>query len=135
MIHLDFARLPAYVFSGVLLALVMYATRSVFASMLLHILNNIASLYTEQYVMKFTSAVGQRGFLLVFILVCVFLLSLVLFFMETQRIYQEYGLKAVTSPYVRRRRRGEPSGAVEALTAPPFVIFVVMYIAFTLLLG
>ena len=135
MIHLDFLRLPAYVYSGVILALVLYATRSVLASMLLHILNNIAALWTEQYVEKFTAAAGQRGVLLVFILLCVLFVSLILFFMEAQRIYQDYGVSAVPSPHVRKRKRGEPSGAVEALTAPPFVLFIVMYIAFTLLAG
>ena len=134
MLHLNFARLPAYVFSGIVLALVAYAARSVLASMLLHILHNIASLWTEGYVAKFSDAAGARSVLLVFILMCILLLSVILFFMEAQRIYQDYGMNAVPSPYVRRRKRGEPTGALEAVSVPPFVVFVVMFIVFTFIL-
>lgn len=133
MIHMDFMRLPAYVWSGIILALVFYATRSVFASILLHILNNIAALWTDVYVTKFSSAAGQQSVLLCFILICLFALALILFFWEAQRIYQEYGENGVPSPHVRRRKRGEPKGTMEALTAPPFVLFIIMYVVFTLL--
>ena len=135
MIHMDFMRLPAYVFAGIVLALVFYTTRSVFASVLLHVLNNIAALWTDVWAEKFSAAAGKQGVLLQFILICLFMTALVLFFWEAQRIYQEYGENGVPSPHVRRRKRGEPSGALEALTTPPFVIFIVMYIVFTLLRG
>ncbi len=134
MLHLNFARLPAYVFSGIILALVAYAARSVLASMLLHILHNIAALWTEGYVAKFSDAAGARSVLLVFILVCVLFVSLILFFMEAQRIYQDYGENAVPSPYVRRRKRGEPAGVLEAISVPPFVLFVLMFIVFAFVL-
>ena len=134
MLHLNLSRLPAYVFSGIVLAMVAYAARSVLASMLLHILHNIAALWTEGYVAKFSDAAGARSVLLVFILVCVLFISLILFFMEAQRIYQDYGENAVPSPHVRRRKRGEPSGALEAISVPPFVVFVVMFVVFSLVL-
>ena len=63
------------------------------------------------------------------------MISLVLFFWEAQRIYQEYGENGVPSPHVRRRKRGEPSGVMEALTAPPFMLFIVMYVLFTIFKG
>lgn len=135
MMHLNFVRLPAYFFSGLLLALVLYATRSLLASMLLHILNNIGALWTEQYAVNFVQTAGERSVLLVFILVSVLLASLMLFFMEAQRIYRDYGEAAVPSPYVRRRKRGEPSGVAEAITTPPFVLFALMYIVFTFISG
>jgi len=135
MIHMDFMRLPAYVFAGIVLALVFYATRSVFASVLLHVLNNIAALWTDVWAQKFSAAAGKQSVLLSFILISLFLTALILFFWEAQRIYQEYGENGVPAPHIRRKKRGEPSGVLEALTTPPFVIFVVMYIVFTLLRG
>lgn len=136
MMHLDLVQLPAYFYSGVILALVLYATRSLFASMAVHIGNNIAALWTEQLVSRFSEAVGQRGILLVFILVSVLMITLVLFFMEAERIYRDYGIHAVPSPHAdHRRKRGESSGALEALTTPPFVAFIVMTIVFTLFMG
>lgn len=134
MIHMDFRRLPGYVLAGIVLALVFYITRSVFASILLHILNNIAALWTDAYTQKFAS-IGIRGVLLSFILICLFMIALILFFWEGERIYQEYGENGVPSPHVRRRKRGEPSGAMESLTSLPFIAFVLMYIVFTLLKG
>lgn len=135
MIHMDFMRLPAYVFAGIVLALVFYTTRSVFASVLLHVLNNIAALWTDVWAQKFSAAAGKQSVPLSFILISLFLTALILFFWEAQRIYQEYGERGVPSPHVRRKKRGEPSGVLEALTTPPFVIFIVMYIVFTLLRG
>jgi len=135
MIHMDFMRLPAYILAGIVLALVFYTTRSVFASMLLHILNNLASLWTDFAAEKLLAAAGKQSLLLSFILVCLFMISLVLFFWEAQRIYQEYGENGVPSPHVRRRKRGEPSGVMEALTAPPFMLFIVMFVLFTIFKG
>lgn len=135
MIHMDFMRLPAYVFAGIVLALVFYATRSVFASVLLHVLNNIAALWTDVWAQKFSAAAGKQSVLLSFILISLFLTALILFFWEAQRIYQEYGENGIPSPHIRRKKRREPSGVLEALTTPPFVIFIVMYIVFTLLRG
>jgi len=135
MMHLNFVRFPAYLFSGVLLALVLYATRSVFASMVLHILNNIAALWTEEYAEKFQSASGSRSVLLVFILACILFVSLILFFMEAQRIYQNYGENAVPSPYVPKNKQKDRIGVLEAISVPPFVAFIVICIAFAIIAG
>ena len=94
----------------------------------------IAALWTDAYTQKFAS-IGIRGVLLSFILVCLFMIALILFFWEGERIYQEYGENGVPSPHIRRRKRGEPSGAMESLTSLPFIAFVLMYIVFTLLKG
>ncbi len=130
MMHLSFVRLPAYFFSGVILALTMYATRSVFASMLVHAANNIAALWLERYFYTAAAETGEQGVLLVFVLLCVLFVSLILFAMTAQRIYTGYGVTNTPSPHVHKRKRGD-TGAVEAFTAPPFLLLVVLFIIFT----
>lgn len=130
MMHLSFVRLPAYFFSGVILALTVYATRSVFASMLVHAANNVAALWLERYFYTAAAETGDQGVLLVFVLLCVLFVSLILFAMTAQRIYTGYGVTNTPSPYVHKRKRGD-TGAIEAFTAPPFLLLFVLFIIFT----
>lgn len=133
MMHLNPMRLPAYFFCGILLAIVAYATRSVFAPMLVHVLNNIAALFLDGFVYSVAGNKEDRGVLLGFILACVLFVSLVLLFMEAQRIYSGYGVTGVRSPHVRSRKKNEPLGVVDALIAPPFVAFVILFFVISLL--
>ena len=133
MMHLNLVRLPAYFFCGILLAIVAYATRSVFASMVVHLCNNVAALFLDRFVYNVAGNTGDRGILLAFILSCVLFVSLVLLFMEAQRIYSGYGVTGVSSPYVRSKKKKEPLGAGDALLAPPFVVFVILFIVISLL--
>lgn len=131
MMHLSFVRLPACFFSGVILCLTMYATRSVIASMVVHAANNIVTLFVDRYLYTAARELGERGVLLTFILVSVLLLSLILFSMSAQNAYTVYGVTNVPSPYVRRKKRGESVWAFEAIFAPPFVFLVVLFVIFT----
>ncbi len=131
MMHLSFARLPAYLFSGVILSLAMYATRSVIAPMLVHALNNVVALWMDRYLYKAAGELGERSVLLTFILVSVLLVSLILFSMLAQNIYTVYGVTNVPSPHVRTKKRGESVWAIEAIAAPPFLFLVVVFVIFT----
>lgn len=132
MLHLSFAQLPVYFFCGMILAVVLYTTRSVFAPMIVHLLNNIATLLLDRFVYNVAGNTEGRGVLLSFILLCVLFVALILLFMEAQRIYTGYGITGVPSPHVRVRKKNEPLGAVDALVAPPLVAFVIMFIVISL---
>ena len=131
VMHLNFARLPAYFFSGIMLSLVLYATRSVLAPMLVHALHNVTALWTDRYLQKAAGTPAGSGALLAFLLFSALFISLVLLFLEGERIYTGYGVTAVPSPYVRRRKKNEPRGVLEAIAAPPFILFLVMTVVFT----
>lgn len=133
MMHLNLARLPAYFFCGILLAIVAYGTRSVFASMIVHLLNNVAALFLDRFVYNVAGNTEDRFVLLSFILICVLFVALILLFMEAQRIYSGYGVTGVRSPYVQNRKKNKTSGAMDACIAPPFVAFVILFIVITLL--
>ena len=133
MMHLNLARFPAYFFCGVLLAIVAYATRSVFAPMVVHLLNNVAALFLDRFVYNVAENTEGRSILLSFVLTCILFVSLVLLFMEAQRIYSGYGVTGVRSPYVRSGKKSDAPGAMDALIAPPFVAFVILFIVISLL--
>ncbi len=133
MMHLSFRRFPAYLYCGILLALLLYATRSVLAPMIAHSLNNVAALWIDRIIGRSSAAAGGRGALLVFLLVLVLFVVLILFFNEAQRIYKGYGEEAVPAPYVRRRKPGESAGILQALAAPPFIVYAAAFAVLTLL--
>ena len=86
--------------------------------MIVHLLNNIAALFLDRFVYNVAGNQENRGILLAFILCCVLFVSLVLLFMEAQRIYSGYGVTGVSSPYVRTKKKKEPLGVGDALLAP-----------------
>lgn len=93
-IHFDIRNLPVYLFSGLLLILVLYATDSLIATMLLHSLYNVVSLLGGQYVQALFDFTGNLQ-LLLFILTFVLFISLILFCRFGVRIYrarQESGI-------------------------------------------
>ncbi len=131
MMHLSFERLPACFFSGVVLSLTMYATRSVIAPMLVHAANNIVTLFADRYLYTAADSLGERGVLLTFILMSALLVSLLFFAMLAQNAYTVYGVTNVPSPHVREKKRTERVLAVEVITAPPFLFLVVLFVIFT----
>ena len=132
MMHLNFSQLPVYFYCGIMLAIVLYTTRSLFAPMLVHLLNNIATLLLDRFVYNVAENTEGRGVLLSFILLCVLFVSLILLFLEALRIFTGYGITGVPAPHVRVRKKNEPLGAIDALVTPPFVAFVILFIVISL---
>lgn len=134
LIHLNWQKFPAYFFSGIVLACVVYMTRSVFSSMVIHSCNNIAALLLDQYMQNALSASGVSRVLIVFCLTSIFLVFLILLFWQAQRLYEDYGVSGVASPYVHRsKKKNGVSPTLSAVTTPPFVLLVVLCVIFSLI--
>ena len=73
MLHFDLFLFPVYLFSGLLLALTMYATGSSIASMAVHMAFNVFGLFGQPYLNAFYTITGGTGGLFIFML-CVFTL-------------------------------------------------------------
>ncbi len=131
LMHMSYARLPAYFFSGVVLCLTLYATRSLLAPMLVHACNNVAALFLDRYLYAAVPEIGERSVLLVFILFCVLFVSLICFALSAQNIYTAYGVTNTPSPHIRKKKRGETGGFFAAVGAPPFVLLIVLFVIFT----
>ncbi len=131
MSHYSFARLPVYLFSGIVLALVLYATRSLLASVLIHVLNNVSVLFLEKYVLHIAEKQNISMILLIIILVTAALVSLTLFCGEAAGIYRGYAEDAVPVEYGEGKRKNFFAVIAETCFSPTFLILAVIFITVT----
>ncbi len=122
LIHFNLIKIPVYFFYGVVLALVLYATRSLFATMLIHAANNVLVMFFEVYVYR--AAMRQGGGIVLFAFICstATILFAFLFFSAASRAYADLSWKNVPSEYTKRKKKGSVSYVREALTSPAFLI-------------
>lgn len=127
MLHFSFIRLPVYFFCGLVLAAVLYATRSLFAVMLVHMLNNTATIFFGDLVYRVVSSQGIVIFCLV--LVALMLLSAVMMFGECGKLYAEYGILNESSDYTGSLRKGRgTAGIFHSIFTPLFTVLTVIFI-------
>ena len=126
LIHFDIVKLPVYFINGVVLALVMYATRSIFASMIVHAAANILTLFFEIYVYR--AAVRQGGGIVLFTFICTAaaLLFAFLFFNSCSKAYADMSSSGVASDYAKRKKLADGRYVREALTSPLFIILLII---------
>lgn len=132
MSHFSFARLPMYLFSGIVLALVLYATRSLFASAVIHSLNNLCVLLLERYIIHIVDKQNISMLLLLIILAFVALISLVLLCGEASGIYKGYAEEMLTVDYGKDRDMGLFPRIAATCFSPTFLILAVLFITFTI---
>ena len=129
MSHFSFVRFPVYFFSGVVLAGVMYATRSLPASMLVHTINNAFVLFFEKFVRHI---VEKRSISMILFLIIVGFLTLiaaVLMCWEAGNLYTGYARENIPSDYAVRRKGGSGLALAQSLFSPAFLAVVVLYVA------
>ncbi len=127
MLHFSLIRLPVYLFCGLVLAVVLYTTRSLFAAMLVHMASNTATVFFGDLVYRVVSSQGVTLF--VISLTAIILLSAILMLGQCEKIYTGYGVLNVDSSYTGKRRpkRGI-LGIFGSLSAPLFLLLVIVYI-------
>lgn len=137
LLHFDWQQIPVYFFSGVVLSMTLYASRSVLACMAVHVLNNIFHLFLENYLWNIVSR-PRNAVVFLFIVATLFLISVILFFGAAARLYTRMGVLAYPSPHAdgfRKKRREQKlsPGAplLEALLAPPFLVALIFFLAVT----
>ncbi len=132
MLHFDPAQLPVLIFGGVIFALTSIVTRSLFASMVLHALNNILSLFLERYLVRFMEQ-PQSTIFFIFSLSLLFLISLFLFLSTAERIYYQAGLNGVTPPEPTDPEASKLKLLFEAIISPTFLLCVLVFIVASLI--
>ena len=85
LVHFDIFAFPVYLFSGLVLALVMYVTRSVIASVIVHLGYNLFGIFVQAGLSGYCNSTGSVG-LLVILLIAFLLLGAAFFCGETARI-------------------------------------------------
>lgn len=106
LLHFNLANLPVYLFSGAVLALTFYATRSLLGSILAHFLYNIFGIFGQPYINNLYEITGSTRFF-VFLVAVFFLVSAALFCGEAARLYRQYLWRGYSANY----RKPSPNSA------------------------
>lgn len=133
MSHFSPARLPVYIFSGLVLAAVAYATRSVVASMVVHAVNNAVVLLSEKYVLQIVDKQNVSLVLFLVIVALVFLLFGMLTSFETHGIYRSYSESNEASDYATGKKQSLTIRVAQAFFSPTFLLLVITFIVVAIL--
>ncbi len=128
MSHFSLVRFPVYFFSGLVLSAVLFTTRSLVASMVLHGAYNALILLCEKYVLHIMDKQNVSLTLFVIILGGVFLLSAMLICYEAQSIYHGYSDKNIPSDYADLGKKSAFARIAEAFFTPTFLILVILFV-------
>lgn len=130
LLHFNIANLPVYLFSGVILAMTLYATRSLFGAMLAHFLYNIFGLFGQPY-MSTLYRITNSTQLFLFVVGFLFLLSAAIFCGEAARLYRQYLYRAYSADY-RQPLHKDPvtmrNAYLDVIKAPSAIACFVLYI-------
>ena len=97
LLHFDIERFPTYFFAGLILALTLYASRSLLAVMVLHFCHNMIGIFGRPYMQTLAELGGDELFMT--LLTAVFLLSLGIFTADAARLYKNYARFDLPSDY------------------------------------
>lgn len=131
MSHFNLARLPAYLFSGLVLSLLLFATRSLVSAMAVHACNNLSVLLLERYVLHLAERQNISMVLFVILIGAVALLALILFCSEAGGVYRGYADEALPMEQGGKSSVRLMEKAAEAYLSPTFLILVVIFITIT----
>lgn len=98
MLHFDIVNFPVYILSGAVLAMTLYATRSLFGAIITHFLYNLFGLFGQPYMNALYNLTGNTNFF-VFLVTTIFLISAVIFCGEASKYYKKYLYKGLSAKY------------------------------------
>jgi len=121
MLHFDLSRFPSFFFAGVILALTMYSSRSVFAAVFVHMGCNLIALFSRSYLVTLYD-LGGGGFF-VFVMTVIFLLFGFIFFAEASRLYRNYTSGGYSDSYRKMLPPPVTIDEAEINRADPTLVF------------
>ena len=131
MLHFNPINILTYLFSGAVLALVLYASRSLFAAIITHLLYNIFGLFGQRYMNTLYKITGSEAFF-IFIVAFAFLLSAALFCRQAAKLYKKHVYDGVSSNYrkpVAKTPEEIRASFLEVILEPATILCVIFYIA------
>ena len=128
MLHFELSHLPVYIFAGLLLCALMYATRSLASTVLVHFAFNLFGLFGQPALTQFYLYTGSSE-LFRFLLMVIFLLAAILFCGEAGRIYRGYAKSAQSAPYRVDLPKSElPKRVLHTVFSPVSLVGMVVYL-------
>ena len=98
LLHFNPINILVYLFSGIVLSLVLYASRSLIGAMLAHFLYNVFGLFGQRYMNTLYRITGSSSFFMFLITFC-FLLSGAVFCRQAAKLYKKYLYDGESSSY------------------------------------
>ena len=98
LLHFNPINILTYLFSGIVLALILYASRSLLGAMLAHFLYNVFGLFGQRYMNTLYTITGSSSFFLFLVAFC-FMLSGALFCHQASKLYKRYLYSGESSSY------------------------------------
>lgn len=133
MLHFSFTHFLTYLLLGALLSLVLYATRSFFSVLLLHVLYNLFCMFGQPYLTTFYVTAGSND-IFIFCLVTLCLLFAAFGAGEARKIYHLYARANLSSDYtVSRPVKELPKTVLIALASPLTAACVIAWIVMSIL--
>ncbi len=134
-LHFDLTALPVYLFSGMILSLVMYVTRSTLAAMAVHLGYNLFGVFVQAGLSGYSQGTGSLG-LLIILLIAFLLLGAAFFCGEVARILRRRaktdildGPAALSTPGLNRLTLREwPRALLAAFASPAGIAAVVLWL-------
>ncbi len=133
MSHFSLPRFPVYFFSGIIMALAAYATRSVLASMIVHAVNNAFVLFGEQYILKIADKQNASFVLFIIIVGGAAVISGMLMCYEAYGIYRTYSEENYPSDYAKPREKMSAFYRIaQSFFTPTFLLLVIVFVVASL---
>lgn len=138
MIHFNFGQFIIYIFAGAILFAVMYATRSVLGSILVHFLYNMYGLFGQGLANEVYRTTSSTELFLL-LLSAAFILFLALFCGEVARLYRRYSRQNKESDYIPKPKKGRAAekrrvSLTEIILAPPCLVCYLIFILAVLIM-
>ena len=130
LLHFNLRNLPVYIFSGIILALTLYATKSLFGAILTHFLYNIFGIFGQSY-MSNLYRITSSPKLFVILAVLLFLVAAIVFCSEAARLYKNYLYKGPTAEYrqpVIKNTAGLKKSYLDVIKSPSAIACFAIYI-------
>ena len=130
LLHFNIVNLPVYLFSGAVLAMTLYATRSIFGCIIAHFLYNLFGLFGQPYMSSLYNLTGSPNFF-VFLIATVFLASSAVFCGQAARLYKKYLYDGQSADYRRpviKDASGLRDSYLDVIKAPSALLCFAVYI-------
>lgn len=129
MLHFNLLQMPVYLFAGLILALTLYTTRSVFCCVIVHFLYNLFCLFGQGSFADFY-VTHSATTLFMILMIAAFLLSIAIFCGESSRLYRTYAKNNASDAY---RPAGLGVGQIArniglAFASPAAIVCIVLFL-------
>ena len=130
LLHFNVINIPVYMFAGAILALTMYATRSLIGAMIVHFLYNLFGLFAQPYMSALYSITGSPEFF-VFLTAVIFFASAAVFCGQASKLYRQYLYRGESAAYrmpVIKKKQDIKHSYISVIRTPSAIACAVIYV-------